>query len=256
MPSEMWRPTFSDIIAIGALVATAVMWLTQPNWQIGIPVSALIVGLVIFAASRHQSHPVRRGLAAASVIGIYIWVAWQPISKSIQTDFPRIAFQWPVKIDPQESPPSPDVPQEPLLPTQSRLDRFIFACDIQPPRNPEEGKKQKETLQANIQAWADTIGVSASFSDIPNGTRVTAEAKTKEAKARFASMGLLPTITKVFLETRWVIQRQIVVAHAELPKDASMLSTLAPDPSAPEIIRAQDLIAQFLGAPEGACHLI
>jgi hypothetical protein len=60
----------------------------------------------------------------------------------------------------------------PLLPIQSRFDRFIFACDVPPPQTPEEDAKQKETLKDNIQAWADTIGVNASFFDIKNGTKL------------------------------------------------------------------------------------
>jgi hypothetical protein len=111
-------------------------------------------------------------------------------------------------------------------------------------------------LKDNIQAWADTIGVSASFADIKNGTQITIEAKTKEAKARFLSMGLVPGITKVMLEARWIEKRQIVVAHADMPKDFQMFSQLIPEPATPQIIDGQNLIARFLSAPEGGCRLI
>jgi hypothetical protein len=128
--------------------------------------------------------------------------------------------------------PSPSARQQPPslplppVPTQSRLDRFIFNCEVPPPQTLEEDIKQKELLQKNIQAWAATIGVSASFSEIKDGTQATIEAKTKEAKARFISMGTVPGITKVILEARWIDRRKVVVAHAEVPKKYQFYSTV------------------------------
>ena len=87
------------------------------------------------------------------------------------------------------------------MPIQSRLDRFIFACDVPIPLTVEQDAKQKEVLQNNIQGWADTIGLSASFNDIKSGVQVAIEAKTKDAKARLLSMGVVPGITKVLFLT-------------------------------------------------------
>ena len=106
----------------------------------------------------------------------------------------------------QQQPSGPAVPPTlppplPSVPIQSRLDRFIFACDVPIPLTVEQDAKQKEVLQNNIQGWADTIGLSASFNDIKSGVQVAIEAKTKDAKARLLSMGVVPGITKVLFLT-------------------------------------------------------
>jgi hypothetical protein len=230
----------------GASLMVAPVYLHLIGWQIpatfwgGIGLASLLIIAAIIVALRgeKQAPPVghKRRLGIIIAVATIVMAAgtvgavWLSMSPALQ--------------------PLPAVPQ------QSRLDRFIFACDVPEPQTPEDAKRQKEAVQSHVQAWADTIGVSVSFSDIPNGMRVMVEAKTKEAKARFASMGLFDRITKVFLEARWIDHRQIIVAYAEVPKDVMTLSAFLPDPSAPQIIEGQNLIARFLGAPEGVCHLI
>ena len=250
------------------------------------------VAATIYAARRHNSHPALRFFGGLLVIALFVGFSW----RSIWTDFhekhptftwsepppeskpapPLVADSSPQQAIPQdrtddrstaspsalpESPP-PNSPQQPSsvplpsAPTQSRLDRFIFDCNVAPPQTLEEDVRQKELLQKNIRAWADTFGVSVSFSEITNGIQVTIEAKTKEAKVRFISMGILAGVTKVIVEARWIDRRRVVVAHADVPKNYQYLSLVIPDPSAPQIIEGLKLIAQFLGAPEDACRLI
>jgi hypothetical protein len=150
--------------------------------------------------------------------------------------------------------PQPNSEPIPLsLPIMSRLERFIFACNVPAMQGPDQEATQKETLKKNVQTWADTIAVVVTFDDISGGLRITAEAKTVEAKARFVSLGLLPGITKVILETRGIGQQQLVAAYAEIPKKMFMIYGLVPDPHHPQVIAAQNLLGQFMG---GACHLV
>lgn len=160
----------------------------------------------------------------------------------------------PIVIPPVATPTS--LPPLPSIPTQSRLNRFIFACDAPIPATSEEAIKHKKELQDNITAWAETIGMNVAFPDVRNGTQATIEAKSNEAKARFISMGMFPGITKVIFEVRVIERRQVVVVRADVPKNLRILETAIPDSSAPQIIDGQNLIARFFGIPEGACRLI
>lgn len=94
--APQWRPTASDLIAVGALIAAAIMWLNEPSWIFALPITLIVMVLVIFTAARHQSHPIRRVIIGACAIGILIWSAWSPIWNSFHADYPNIAFQWPV----------------------------------------------------------------------------------------------------------------------------------------------------------------
>jgi hypothetical protein len=91
-----WHPSFGDIVTVIALVATVAMWLTQPNWEIGIPITIVTIGAVIFTALRHSAHPFVRWLTALAITLFLIVVAWRPIWQSFHKDYPEVAFQWPV----------------------------------------------------------------------------------------------------------------------------------------------------------------
>ncbi len=252
--SERWQPAFSDLVAIGTIIAAGIMWYQQPTWQIGIPFSVFVIALVVFAAKRHQSHPFWRILVALCVIGFYIWAASWPTWQSFRSDYPNAALQWPITFNPTDG---ADLTDYSLAPIQSRMDRFIFACNMQQPKSMAEDADNRDQLRKNVQGWADTIGVAVSFSKITDGIQVTVEAKTDDAKAWFASMGLLPGVTKVFLQSRWLVGRQIIVAFAKVPKNYPLkLSAMVPDPTDPRIGYAEDQIAQIIGAGKGACSLI
>jgi hypothetical protein len=74
---DFWRPSIADLFTVGAVVVAAVMWLKPPSWQWGLPITAVVIGLVIFTATRHPSHPIRRALVAIAVIGILVFAAWE-----------------------------------------------------------------------------------------------------------------------------------------------------------------------------------
>lgn len=144
----------------------------------------------------------------------------------------------------------------PSLPTISRLDRFIFACDSPAPKTAIEEIEQSARIRKNIQIWGDTIGISISFFYIPYGMQVVAEAKTIEAKSRFLSMGIVQGITKVTAEIRRNGDKQLIAVYSDVPKNTAFILGLTPDRSAPQILSGQALIAQFIEVPEDACHLL
>lgn len=107
---ERWRPNFGEIVAVGACVAAAIMWFKPPNWEWGLPITAILIALVIFTAVRHQSHPIRRLLVATVAVIALVWAAAEPIWKSFRADYPNIAFQSPISFNA----PIPSAPNDPL----------------------------------------------------------------------------------------------------------------------------------------------
>jgi hypothetical protein len=154
----------------------------------------------------------------------------------------------------QESPSGPSMqPLPPTTPIISRSERFIFACDVPPPKNADEATAQKDTLERNVQGWADTLGVTITFADIDGGIRITGEAKSFEAKARFISMGIVGGITKIYVEARRIGEQQILAVYADVPKKSFFIWGLIPDPRAPQVIEGQNLLTKFVG---GECHML
>lgn len=95
---EPWRPSFGDLVTVGALVGAAVMWLKPPNWEWGLPITVVLIALVIFTAMRHHSHPIRRLIVAAATVSILVWAAADPIWRSFRADYPNIIFQSPILL--------------------------------------------------------------------------------------------------------------------------------------------------------------
>jgi cell division protein FtsW (lipid II flippase) len=257
-PDNKWRPAIGDLMAIVAIIIGVVVYLVQPNWEIGGLLALIAIALVIFAALRHTSHPILRWSVAVVVIAVFVTVIWRPIWNSFHQDYPTITWslleRWTGESSKSGFTSAPTLPTS--LPLQSRLERFLFTCDVPLPRNEQESAKQKERLQKNIQIWADSLGVDIAFADLGNGMQIAAEAKTLEAKARFLSMGILYGITKIIAEVRRNGGQQIIVVRAEIPKKTPMILGIVPDPSAPQIIEGKKLLAQFLEVPESACRLI
>jgi hypothetical protein len=168
---------------------------------------------------------------------------------------------WEFYVGPDNSVPSPSKPPDggialpPSLPIQSRMERFIFVCDVSPPTNEQEEAEQKARLQKNIRVWADSLGVDVSFADIAGGVQVNAEAKTPEAVARFLSMGIIYGVTTIIAEARRNGKQQIVVVRAQIPKNTMMIYGLIPDPNNPQLADGKKLLAQFLEVPDSACRM-
>jgi hypothetical protein len=194
--------------------------------------------------------PVAVGLLAItlSIVGFYY-------SRYSTTPF-WVSSDLPIVLPPRPTPAASGVTLPQSLPLQSRLERFIFACDVSPPQNDGEADAQKLRLEKNIKVWADSLGVDVSFADLDNGMRATAEAKTPEARVRFLTLGIMVGIIKLIAELRRNGAQQIVVVRAEIPKKLLFIYGLTPDPNDPHIIQGKQLLEQFLDVKEDACRLI
>ena len=275
---EAWRPSFSDLIAVASLIAAFVMWLKQPSWQWGLPITVLLIALTILTAVRHQSHPIRRALVAICVCGILIWAAWEPIKKSFFTDYPNISFQWPMTFDddpgedsgdtthplPPVDGPAPTPPLPPVIigpaplgqrPLISSLARYVFSCSMRK-QTTADAAKRKDFLQKSLPQWGEQIGFDISMADVPGGFCVTVEAKTQEAKNRFLSLGVAPVVAVVLIDVQKFGPQYTIVARADLPKEYQNYSLITPNALAPPITEAQRELGFFLGGNDDSCRVI
>jgi hypothetical protein len=80
------------------------------------------------------------------------------------------------------------VPSSQLL---SRLDHFIFACDVPPPNAEAAAKfpQAREEMRQRFIVWGDVVGMSITVTDIRGGFRIDGEANTEEAKRRMFVAG-------------------------------------------------------------------
>jgi hypothetical protein len=97
---------------------------------------------------------------------------------------------WPASFH-REQPSSQPVPTSQLW---SRMDRYIFACDVPPPDKKTAAKfpQAKEEMKQNFQILGDVTGMSLTVTDIRGGLRIDAEANTEEAKRRLLTSGGKP----------------------------------------------------------------
>jgi hypothetical protein len=235
---------------IGLLGAGAIMIAPQQLWIGWTLIAIAVVGLLILGLYHFWSR-IHTSAGQATIGAIAIAV----ILSGEYGYYSGYFENWLPSFGPS-APPPPGQTLPPGLPIQSRLERFIFTCDVPPPANEQEATEQKARLQKNIRVWADSLGVDISFVDISDGIQAIAEAKTLEAKARFLSMGIMYGITKLIAETRRSGKQQIIVVRAEIPKKTPMILGLVPDPSDPHLEEGRKLLAQFLEVPESACRMI
>jgi hypothetical protein len=262
-----------DILALAAAVVIAGLaqiitpWSTP--WSIAMIVAVVIgvwaiINIVLEKLGRPLGSlsPSRAATVILVIAGVtaVLWVDyWYYSSYSLNGG----VWHWRVAMGlPPSTPEPPPVPPAsppalpPSLPTISRLDRFIFACDIPAQHTAEEQNEKNARVRSNIQIWADTVGIPVEFFYIPSGLQVVSEAKTPTTKARFISMGILSGVTKLTIEMRRNGDKLLVAAYGDVPKNTAFILGLAPDREAPLIISGQKLIAQFLEGPEDACYLL
>jgi hypothetical protein len=144
--------------------------------------------------------------------------------------------------------PSPNPPQ--LL---SRMDRFIFACDVPPPdaETAAQLPQKKEQFKQTWDVLGDAIGMSVDVTDIRGGVRMIFDATTPEARRRL----ITSYVSKLTIEVRRVGEIEIVTASVDLPEIVRFLSFMAPvQPQ--DTANSQSKIEKLIGAPEGGCHLL
>jgi hypothetical protein len=191
---EPWRPTFGEIVAVGALVGAAVMWLKPPSWEWGLPVTAILVALVVFTAVRHQSHPVRRTLVAAVTILILIWAAAGPIWKSFRAEYPRAAFSWPITLNPPAPPPvaslsPPDMPPTNLPgPALSKWGKVMFLCQLPENIPPQDPEAVLALIRRNFEIIGNATGLSMVINQITYGFRIDVTANNSEGQMRMGGL--------------------------------------------------------------------
>jgi hypothetical protein len=188
---EPWRPSFGEVVAVGALVAAAVMWLKPPNWEWGLPITAILVALVIFTAIRHQSHPIRRAIVAVIAITVLVWAAAEPIWKSLRVDYPNMAFQSPITFNTSAAPlqvPSIDPPDMPPLnlpgPPLSRWGNIMFICPTPPSIDPKKRDEVIEQIKRNADIYGKALGLDLVFNEIPYGVRFDVTARDTQGQTR------------------------------------------------------------------------
>ena len=142
----------------------------------------------------------------------------------------------------------------------SRDDRLVFSCDAVLPLPQKMTAKRKAEyingLENEARDFAETLGLSViSISEISNGLRGVVEASTDEAKRHFASVGIIPGVTRITIEERQIRGRTLVDVFSDLPKGQEIYSLLVPNPQSEQIRYGEKIIAEFLLAKDDACRL-
>jgi hypothetical protein len=135
----------------------------------------------------------------------------------------------------------------------SRLDHFIFACDVPPPDTEAAAKfpQAKEEMRQRFMVWGDVVGMSITVTDIRGGFRIDAEANTEEAKRRMFVAGAAGA-SKVSISLRRIDQQIIADVAAELPQ---IYGLIPPERSSQDTLAIQRKIENLVGV-EGKCHLL
>jgi hypothetical protein len=135
----------------------------------------------------------------------------------------------------------------------SRLDHFIFVCDVPPPAAEAAAKfpQAKEEMRQRYLVWGDVVGMSFTVTDIRGGYRIDAEAATEEAKRRMFVAGSAGA-TKFSIALRRIDQQIIVDVTSELPQLYGLIKL---DPSSQDTRSIQQTVEKLAGA-EGKCHLV
>ena len=92
--SEKWRPSFSDLLAIAAVILAVIVWQVQPNWEVGLPISLVVIALIIFAAIRHAGSAILRTVIATAVIIAFVYLVWSPIWRDFHQKHPTVTTSW------------------------------------------------------------------------------------------------------------------------------------------------------------------
>jgi hypothetical protein len=251
---DKWRPSGGDIITIVAWVGAVIMWQAQPIWQIGVPVTAIAIIIVIAAAVRHHSHPLVRIPFAVATVAVLILVSWRPAWDSFRKDYPHAAFNWPITLNPPSAPPAavaepPDMPPTNLPgPPLSKWGKVMFLC--QPPNGVTlTHEEAMALLRRNADIYGKALGVDVVINELPYGIRFDVTANGTEGKqnlqiARRYTVQLERASNGIFV----TFSLDYVGAYA----------VLAQFPIERESEQARMWMGQTegLGFPHGACRLI
>lgn len=250
---EKWRPSVGDIITIAALVVAVIMWFVQPTWEVGVPLTAITIAVVIFAAARHPSHALVRIPIAAGVIVILIAVVWHPIWDSFRKEYPRAAFNWPITLNPPVTPPGlpadpSDMPPTNLPgPTLSKWGKSMFLCQFPPDIVPQDPETILAGIRRNLEIVGNATGLSLVINRITYGFRIDVTANGPEGEIRMGG-------TQRFTVQ---IERSTQGIFVTISFDIGALGILS---MMPVNSKSQKMLAkvvtQFTGVPEDKCRML
>ena len=189
-----WWPTFTDLLAIFALLLAIVVWQLQPSWGISTLVAVAAISVVIFAAVRHPGKPVARIIVAAIAIAVFVAI----IGPSIWKDFRDKEF-------PTASLKSPSAQ------LQSTVLKMIFECPWPhggPLESPAEEAFRKEFAK-NLAVTRPVFGLSFDYSKIQDGVRVEGTPNSPEGIKRLGSM------KRLRMEARTVTDHTLITVMPE-----------------------------------------
>jgi hypothetical protein len=133
---------------------------------------------------------------------------------------------------------------------QSTVGKTIYVCSEQSPTQTMTRKEFEQTLKV----YGESLGVSATVSDIPDGLKIEFSADTPEGKIRLGS------IKRWTLEVRTTGKRIIATSSVEFADLLGVLGELFQmmpvDPTNKQTIEAMRMIEQLIGVPEGGCQII
>jgi prepilin signal peptidase PulO-like enzyme (type II secretory pathway) len=228
-------------LAVGCIWAA---WTAGGDMLLIIPALVLglffgIVGIATIPDLKWRSKFFCMALTSLLFVGIGGFLYWH-----FQPKAPDV----PVVQKPNEAPkvsPSPQI--------LSRLDHFIFACDVPPPDSETAVKfpQAKEEMKQRFAVWGDVVGMAITVTDIRGGFRIDAEASTEEAKRRLFVAGAA-SATKASISVRRIDQQIIVDVTSIL---APIFGMMTPDPSSQDTLAIQGKVENWVRAA-GKCHLL
>ncbi len=250
-----WQPSIGDLMAIIAIVMGVVVYLTQPDWKIGGFLVFVAIALVTFAALRHPSHSILRTLVAVGVVGIFIALIWRPIWTSFHKDYPRIALNWPITLNPALPPPAlpsnpPDMPPLNLPgPPLSKWGKAMFLCES--PTVPAD-PRGPEAIIADIKRSADifgnALGLSLVFNQIPYGFRFDVTANGTEGELRLGG------VQRFTIQVERATQGIFVTATMDMPLGILSMMPIERDSDSAKLWAK--IVAQSTGIPEDKCRML
>ncbi len=193
-PANRWQPSVGDLLGIVAIVMGVVVYVTQPDWKIAGALAIIAMALVIFAAIRHSGNPILRGIVAVAVIGLFIAFIWRPIWMSFHKDYPRIAFNWPVTLNPPTastgaSSEPPDMPPLNLPgPPLSKFGKMMYLCPYPPEVDARDAEAAKAQIRRNAEIYGKALGLDLILNDIPYGLRFDVTANDTSGQMRMQTV--------------------------------------------------------------------
>jgi hypothetical protein len=203
-----------------------------------------LIGLAGLGGIGLGFHHFGRKFAAVFLVAGVLWFDYWYYSRVLNsTDTPQVNL-------PAKQPAQPQVPRTQIL---SRLDKFIFACDVPPPDSEIAARfpQAKEEMRQRYLVWGDIVGMAITVTDIRGGYRIDAQATTEEAKRRLFVAGSAGA-TKLSISMRRIEKQIIVDVTADLPPIYGLMN---PEPSGEDTMAIQKKIENLVGA-DGKCHLL